>query len=138
MSKIKMLESVPGALNGGLYVKLFKKGLVYDTEEMEGIDKIFLDNNFAEIHIVPDEVVRHEKGLTGAPSNKRAVVPENKIDDILDPDDGDDIFTLEELEGAKAGDIRKLAEENDIDLTDLPKNTGAKVLINAYLDRQGE
>ena len=78
MSKIKMLQSTPGALNGGLNVKLFKKDLVYDTEEMEGLDQIFLDNKFAEVHVVPEEVVRHEKGLSGAPENKRAEVPENK------------------------------------------------------------
>ena len=78
MSKIKMLQSVPGALNGGLNVKLFKKDLVYDTELMEGIDQIFLDNKYAEVHIEAEEVVRHQKGLSGAPENKREVVPENK------------------------------------------------------------
>jgi len=78
MSKIKMLQSIPGALNGGLKVKLFKKDLVYDREDMEGIDLIFLDNNLAEEYTEPEEVVRHEKGLSGAPENKREVVPENK------------------------------------------------------------
>ena len=78
MAKIKMLQSIPGALNGGLKVKLFKKDLVYDREDMEGIDQIFLDNNFAEKYVEPEEVVRHEKGLSGAPENKRDAVPENK------------------------------------------------------------
>lgn len=78
MSKIKMLQSTPGALNGGLAVKNFKKGLVYDTKEMEGIDKIFLEIGVAEVHVIPDEVERHQKGMTGAPVNKREIVPENK------------------------------------------------------------
>ena len=145
--KIKMLKSTPGALNGGLNVKLFRKDLVYDVADMEGIDKVFLKIGVAEVYETPVEVVRHQKGLSGAPLNKREKVPENKevqhildevTEDLVDPDDGDDFFTLEELEGAKAGDIRKLAVEHDIDLTDLPKNTSAKVLINAYLDRQGQ
>ena len=73
-----MLQSIPGALNKGLDVKLFKVGLVYDREDMEGIDQIFLDNDLAEVYIEPEEVVRHEKGLSGATENKRDVVPENK------------------------------------------------------------
>ena len=78
MSKIRMLQSIPGALNAGLDVKLFKKGLVYDIEGMEGLDVVFLDNDYAEVYTSPEEVVRHEKGLSGAPENKRAEVPENK------------------------------------------------------------
>jgi len=78
MSKIKMLQSIPGALNGGLNVKLFKAGLVYDVEDMEGIDQIFLDNKYAEVYVSPEEVVRHQKGLSGAPENKRETVPDNK------------------------------------------------------------
>ena len=154
MAKIKMLESIPGALNGGLNVKLFKKDLVYDREDMEGIDQIFLDNGYAEEHVTPDEVLRHEKGLSGAPTNKREKGPEsnkrsslfenlkNKLSkedpDNEDPDNGDDLFTYEELDGAKAGDMRKLAEENNIDLSDFPKNTSGDKLIIAYLERQGK
>ena len=149
--KIKMLTSTPGALNNGLTVKLFQKGLVYPIDEMEGIDKVFLDIGVAEVYVVPEEVKRHEKGLSGAPVNKRAEVPENKeldtnadfhdVSDLAesdeDPDDGDDYFTLEELEGSKAKDIRELSVENDIDLTDFAKNTSAETLINAFLARQG-
>lgn len=81
MSKIKMLQSMPGALNGGLDVKMFKKGFVYPNEEcpdLEGLDKIFLNEKVAEPYVSPEEVERHEKGITGAPSNKRVEVPENK------------------------------------------------------------
>ena len=142
--KIKMLKSTPGAVNGGLDVKLFKKGLVYDTADMEGLEKVFLKIKAAEVHETPAEVERHEKGLTGAPENKRVVPVENKTSGNLedtefadpDPDDGDDIFTLEELEGSKAGDIRKLAKENGVDLSDFARNTAADVLIDAYLNRQ--
>lgn len=125
MSKIKMLQSTPGALNGGLDVKNFKKGLVYDTEEMEGIDLIFLSIGVAEVHIVPAEVVRHQKGLKGAPTNKRDKVPENKV-----------IFTAEELEGAKAKDIRALAKKHGVDLKGSKRNTSAETLISMYLERQ--
>ena len=142
MSKIKMLQSMPGALNGGLDVKMFKKGFVYPNEDcpdLEGLDVIFLNEKVAEPYKSPEEVVRREKGLRGAPFNKREKDPEeNKEVEDIDPDNGDDFFTFEELDGASAGEIRKLAEENGIDLTDFAKNTSAANLINAYLDRQGE
>ena len=163
ITKIKMLQSIPGALNGGLNVKLFKKGLIYDVEDMEGIDQIFLDNKYAEVYIIPEEVIRHQKGLTGAITDKREIVPKNKKSEndpdnlSFDPDnlpfDLEDnlsdayqsinpenkekvIYTSEELEGAKAGDIRKLGKENDVDLSDLKVNASAKKLIEIYLERQ--
>ena len=49
-----------------------------DVEDMEGIDEIFLEIGVAEPYIEPAEVERHQKGLSGAPENKREVVPENK------------------------------------------------------------
>ena len=76
--KIKMIKSTAGALNGGLDVKLFKAGLVYDTEDMEGLDEVFIGIGAAAEHATPIEVERHQKGLSGAPENKRVVVPENK------------------------------------------------------------
>lgn len=131
--KIKMLESTAGALNGGLSPKLFKKGLVYDAADMEGIDKIFLDIGVAEIHEKPDELARHEKGLTGAPANKRTAPPAPKVER---PEE--DKYTFEELEDCKASDVRKLALQQNpiIDLSDLAANTSAAKLIAAYLERQ--
>ena len=134
--KIKMITSTPGTVNGGLNVVMYKKDLVYKVEDMSpDVVETFLKIKAAEVYQTPDEVLRHQKGLTGAPENKREKVPENKE---VDPDNGDDSFTLEELEGSKAKDIRALGKENNIDLSDLPKNTSAEVLINAYLDRQGQ
>lgn len=124
--KIKMLQSTPGALNNGLDVKLFKKGLVYDVEGMEGIDEIFLAMGVAERHEIPDEVVRHNKGLSGAPINKRDKGPE----------ENKKLYTVEDLEGLKAGDIRKLAEENNVDLHGARRNTSAETLASMYLERQ--
>jgi len=131
--KIKMLKSTPGAVNAGLDVRLFKKGLVYDTAEMEGLEKVFLKIKAAEVHVTPDEVARHAKGLTGAPSNKRATPPAVKVER---PEE--DKYTLEELETCKAGDVRKLALQQNpiIDLSDLAVNTSAAKLIEAYLERQ--
>lgn len=119
-----MLESTPGALNGGLDVKLFKKGLVYDTEDMEGLDKIFLDIKAAEVHETPAEVERYQRGMSGAPVNKRASNSKNKL------------YTEEDLEGLKAGDIRKLAEENNVDLHGARPNTSAGTLASMYIERQ--
>lgn len=127
MSKIKMLKSTAGALNNGLAVKNFKKGLVYDTEDMEGLDVIFLKIKAAEVHVTPPEVDRHNKGLGGAPINKRNNGPD-KNKKVL--------FTAEELEGAKAGEIRKLAKDNNVDLSGALPNTSAKTLISMYLERQ--
>jgi hypothetical protein len=124
MSKIKMLQSIPGALNGGLDVKLFKQGLIYDTEDMEGLDKIFLQNNFAEVHNPLAEVIRHQRGMTGAPINKREALSENKL------------YTAEDLADLKAGDIRKLAEENGVDLHGARRNTSAETLASMYIERQ--
>lgn len=133
--KIKMLQTIPGALNNGLNVYLFKKGLVYpnaEVEDLEGLDEIFLDNGFAEIHQEPEEVIRHQKGLTGAPENKRAQAPE----DIVDEYEEAVVFTYNELEGKKAGEIRDLAKKFGVDLSDFHMRTSAEKLIEAYLERQ--
>ena len=77
--KIIMLESTPGTINGGLNVVHYKKGLVYNSEDMSPeVVQTFLDIEVAKEHVTPDEVIRHEKGLSGAPQNKRVIVPENK------------------------------------------------------------
>ena len=124
--KIKMLQSVPGTVNGGLKVVHYKKGIIYKTVDMsEEVVETFLDNNYAEEYIKPVEVERHEKGLSGAPLNKRDNVPKNKT-----------VYTAEELEGAKAKDIRKLAKENNVDLSGSQRNTSAETLISMYLERQ--
>ena len=79
MKKIKMLDSIPGTINGGLNVILYKKGLIYEIAEMTPeVVQTFLDNGFAEEYLIPEEVLRHEKGLTGAPTNKREGTPINK------------------------------------------------------------
>jgi hypothetical protein len=123
-----MLKQTPGALNGGLNVFLFKKGVIYPNKQvpdLEGLDQIFLDNKFAELYVKPDEVARHEQGLKGAPLNKRETVPNAKV-----------IYTAEELEGSSAKEIRELAEENDVDLKGSRRNTSAETLISMYLERQ--
>jgi hypothetical protein len=79
MEKIVMKQSIPGAINSGLEVKLYKIGLVYETEDMDPeVVQTFLDNGFASEYVKPVEVERHEKGLKGTPENKRVKVSENK------------------------------------------------------------
>lgn len=46
------------------------------------------------------------------------------------------IYTEEELEGTPAKEIRALADENNIDLSDFANNASAEKLIDAYLERQ--
>ena len=142
MAKIKMLKSTPGAINGGLKVKLYQKGLVYDVEDMmESVVKTFLDIGVAEKHATPPEVERHQKGLTGAPQNKRVAPPETEETETEETETEETetkrpIFTAEELEGAKAKEIRDLAEEHGVDLSGALRNTSAKTLISMYLERQ--
>jgi len=45
-------------------------------------------------------------------------------------------YTAEELEGTPAKELRELAKENDIDLSDFANNASAEKLIDAYLERQ--
>ena len=52
------------------------------------------------------------------------------------PEEPKVVYTAEELEGTPAKEIRELAEENDIDLSDFANNASAEKLIDAYLDRQ--
>lgn len=99
MQKIKMLTSTPGALNKGLDVHTFKAGLVYpnaEIEDMEGLDEIFLEIGVAELYETPSEVIRHQRGISGATINKRVEVPENK--DVLVVDDEE----VEEVEKPKS------------------------------------
>ena len=77
--QIKMVKTTPGATNGGLAVKLYAAGLVYNTDEMmPSVVETFLKIGVAIEHVKSEEVVRHEKGLTGAPENKRVEVEEVK------------------------------------------------------------
>ena len=92
---------------------------------MEGIDLIFLKEGFAEEYIEPEEVIRHKRGLSGAPRNKRVEVPENKK-----------LLTAEDLKDLAAKDIRKLADKNNVDLSGALRNTSAETLASMYLERQ--
>ena len=70
--KIKMLKTTPGTINGGLKVVSYKKDLVYKVEDMDSdVVNTFLDIGAAEEHIPDEAVIRHQKGLSGAPENKR-------------------------------------------------------------------
>jgi hypothetical protein len=80
--KIKMLQNVPGSVDG-LHVTNFKKGKVYDTVELgTDLTKVFLDNKFAEEAKgkVTAEEVEEVKMDTDSPENKMMdEVEENKI-----------------------------------------------------------
>ena len=77
--KIKMLKSTAGAIDGGLKTILYKAGLIYNSEDMlPGNAEIFIKIGVAEQYITPSEVIRHQRGMTGAPENKRELEPENK------------------------------------------------------------
>lgn len=81
--KIKMLKSTPGALNGGLTVKMFSKDKVYNSEEMEGLAETFINIGVAEEYTDPEPVIKRREKIMrkmekDAPQNKAVKPASNK------------------------------------------------------------
>ena len=116
-----MLQSTPGAINGGLEVKAFSKDRCYSTEKGEITDelvKVFLEIKVAEVYTVP-VVAGHKAQAKILALNKDecATVSSEFFDDM------------------RAGHIRQYAIEHNVDLTDQRANTSRSALIKVLLDR---
>lgn len=120
-----MLKTTPGALDGGITVKVFEEGKIYNTEDMEGLDKIFLDIKAAEEYQTPVEVLkRQEKMLDKAPENKIASPPSYKK------------LTEDFFSDMRAGQIRAFAHKRGVSLEDVPANTSKEKLAKIFVERQ--
>jgi hypothetical protein len=124
--KIKMIRSAPGANWEGLKVSLFKAGEEYEVDEdvlTTKVANVFVAEHKAE-EVVPEvPVVVGQDKLT--PPNKQVIkdAPEKKL-------------TIKDMEKLKAGEIRILAKERKIDLSDTKTNTSAKDLAKLVVKRQ--
>lgn len=126
--KIKMLKSTRGAVNGGLFVKVFEEGKVYNSEDMGECADVFLDIGVAEKYTPPPEAEKYIKRQEAKIERKmEAQAPQNKSVNKVDEDYFKDM---------KAGQIRQYAAKRGIDLTDVPGNTGASKLAKIVVERR--
>ena len=125
--RIKMIKTAPGANWEGLQVSLFKAGEEYGVDEDKLTKKVanmFISEGLATE--VVKEVIPIVVGQDNLePPNKQVIkdAPEKKL-------------TAKDLEKLKAGEIREIAKEQNIDLDDTKSNTSAKDLAKLVLKRQ--
>lgn len=132
--KIKMLRTVPGAIDDGLRVVPFFKDKIYESEEMEGLAEIFmgLEEPAAEEYVPTPEQAkaiekRERKMMKDAPENKGAPELPQKKD-----------IAIEYFDGMRAGQIREFAKKKGVDLADQAPNTSASKLAEVFVMRQND
>lgn len=132
--KIKMLQSKPGAVNGGLSVKQFKVNGVYDSagedEITEELAQVFVKNKWAEPYEIP--VVEGHAAQRRILQRNVSTVPENKMEKTVQENK---TVNADFFKDWKAGKIRSWAAKQKIDLMDVPANTSASKLIEIVLEK---